>query len=211
MRLYDYSASPNCYKVRLLLAQLEIAYERIPVDIFGGGTLEEEYADINPSRRTPVLEPEPGEYIPESAAILLYLAEGSDLLPKDRFERAQVHRWLFFEQTQVYPTMGALRFLVGTGRMSAEETPKRPSVDALKLLEAHFAERNFLVADRYTLADLALFGYVHVAGEGGLEMDRFPVVQRWLERITQQPRFMNDLESIPASARAGESRSIYDA
>ena len=88
MRLYDYSASPNCYKVRLLLAQLGIEYERVPVDIFGGDTLETEYADINPSRRTLVLEPEPRRYIPESAAILLYLAEGSELLPKDRFERA---------------------------------------------------------------------------------------------------------------------------
>jgi glutathione S-transferase len=210
VRLYDYSASPNCYKVRLLLAQLEIEYERVPVDIFGGDTLENDYAAINPSRRTPVLEPEPGRYIPESAAILLYLAEGSEPLPLDRFERAQVHRWLFFEQTQVYPTMGALRFLVGTGRMSAEDTPKRPSVDALKLLEAHLAEHDFLVAERYTLADLALFGYVHVAGEGGLEMERFPAVLRWLERVTQQPRFMNDLESIPESARSGESRSIYD-
>jgi glutathione S-transferase len=211
MRLYDYAASPNCYKVRLLLAQLEIEHERVPVDIFGGDTLAEEYARINPGRRTPVLEPEPGRYIPESAAILLYLAEGSDLLPEDRFERAQVLRWLFFEQTQVYPTIGALRFLVGTGRMNPEETPKRPSVDALKLLEAHLAEHDFLVGDRYTLADLALFGYIHVAEEGGLEMDRFPAVQRWLERVTRQPRFMNDLEPLPQSARAGQSRSIYDA
>jgi glutathione S-transferase len=210
MRLYDYVASPNCYKVRLLLSQLGIEYERVPVDIFGGDTLDEAYADVNPSRRTPVLEPEPGEYIPESAAILLYLAEGTDLLPEDRFERAQVHRWLFFEQTQVYPTMGALRFLVGTGRMSVENTPKRPSVDALKVLEAHLAENDFLVGDRYTLADLALFGYVHVAHEGGLEMARFPAVQRWLERVTEQPGFMNDLAPIPESARAEGSRSIYD-
>jgi glutathione S-transferase len=210
MRLYDYAASPNCYKVRLLLAQLRIEYERVPVDIFGGDTLAEEFARINPGRRTPVLEPEPGKHIPESAAILLYLAEGSELLPEDRFERAQVHRWLFFEQTQVYPTMGALRFLVGTGRMNAEDTPKRPSVDALKLLEAHLAEHDFLVGDRYTLADLALFGYVHVADEGGLEMSRFPAVQRWLERVMKQPRFMNDLEPIPESARGEARRSIYD-
>jgi glutathione S-transferase len=210
MRLYDYVASPNCYKVRLLLAQLGIEYERVPVDIFSGDTLEKEFADVNPSRRTPVLEPEPGKYLPESAAILLFLAEGTELLPEDGFERAQIHRWLFFEQTQVYPTIGALRFLVGTGRMSAEETPKAPSVDALKLLEAHLAEHDFLVGDRYTLADLALFGYVHVAHEGGLEIDRFPAVQRWLERITEQPGFMNDLEPIPESARVRNSRSIYD-
>src|SRR5215210_592598 len=199
MRLYDYAASPNCFKVRLLLAQLEIECERVPVDIFGGDTLEEGYADINPSRRTPVLEPEPGKFIPESAAILLYLAEGSELLPEDPFERAQVHRWLFFEQTQVYSTVGALRFLVGTGRMSAEDTPKRASVDALKLPEAHVAEQDFMVGGSYTLADLALFGYVHVAGEGGLEMERCPAVQGWLQRVTEQPRYMNDLEPIPES------------
>jgi glutathione S-transferase len=210
LRLYDYGASANCLKVRIALRLLGIPYERVPVDIFGGDTLEEDYAAVNPSRRTPVLEPEPGQYLPESAAILLYLAEGSKLIPEDRFERAQVHRWLFFEQTQIYPTMGALRFLVGTGRMNAADTPKRPSVDALKLLESHLAERDFLVGGRYTLADLALFGYVHVAGEGGLDMDRFPGVQRWLERITEQPGFMNDLEPIPESARTGESRSIYD-
>jgi glutathione S-transferase len=210
MRLYDYASSPNCYKVRLLLAQLGISYERVPVDIFGGDTLDEEYAKVNPGRRTPVLEPEPGTYIPESGAILLYLAEGSDLLPEDRFERAQVHRWLFFEQTQVYSTMGTIRFLVGTGRMSAEETPKRPSVDALKLLEAHLADHDFLVGDRYTLADLAMFGYVHVAHEGGLDMGRFAAVRAWIERVTEQPGYMNDLEPIPESARTGESRSIYD-
>ena len=210
MRLYDYAASPNCYKVRLLLAQLGIEYERVPVDIFGGDTLDDAYAAVNPGRRTPVLESEPGRYIPESAAILLYLAEGSELLPEDRFERAQVHRWLFFEQTQVYSTVGALRFLVGTGRMKPEDTPKRPSVDALKLLEAHLAEHDFLVGGRYTLADLALFGYVHVAHEGGLDMARFPAVQRWIERVTEQPGYMNDLEPIPASAHIGQSRSIYD-
>jgi glutathione S-transferase len=210
MRLYDYASSPNCFKVRLLLAQLGIEYERVPIDIFGGDTLGDEYAEINPSRTTPVLEPEPGKYIQESAAILLYLAEGSDLLPKDPFERAQVHRWLFFEQTQVYSTIGAIRFLVGTGRMAPEDTPKRGSVDALKLLEAHLAEHDFLVGDRYTLADLAMFGYVHVGAEGGLDMDRFPAVQRWLERITEQPGYTNDLQPIPASAGGEGASSIYD-
>ncbi len=210
MRLYDYAASPNCYKVRLALAQLGTDYERVPVDIFGGDTLDDEYARVNPGRRTPVLEPEPGRYLPESAAILLYLAEGSDLLPDDPFERAQVHRWLFFEQSAVFQTVGGLRFLVGTGRIKPEDAPKGPSIQALKVLESHLAENDFLVGARYTLADLALFGYVHVAEEGGIELDRFPAVQRWLERVTQQPDYMNDLEPIPANARVGEATSIYD-
>jgi glutathione S-transferase len=210
MRLYDYAASPNCYKARLALVQLGIDYERVPVDIFGGDTLEDDYAKVNPGRRTPVLEPEPGRYIPESAAILLYLAEGTDLLPDDPFERAQVHRWLFFEQSAVYPTVGGLRFLVGTGRMKPDDTPKGPSVQALKLLEVHLGENDFLVGGRYTLADLALYGYVHCGHEGGLDMDRFPAVQAWLQRVTEQPGYMNDLEPLPENARVGTARSIYD-
>ena len=210
MRLYDYGPSPNCYKVRLALAQLGIDYERTPVDIFDGDTLADEYAEKNPSRRTPVLEPEEDRYIPESGAILLFLAEGTDLLPDDPIERAEVYRWLFFEQTQVYPTMGALRFMVGTGRMKPEEMPKGPSVQALKVLEAHFGGDEFLVGGRYTLADLANFGYVHCAHEGGLDMDRFPAVQSWLERVRAQPGHVNDLEGFPENAKVGASRSIYD-
>jgi glutathione S-transferase len=210
MRLYDYAASPNCYKVRLALAQLGIDYERVPVDIFGGDTLEADYAKVNPWRRTPVLEPEPGRYIPESGAILLYLSEGTHLLPDDPFERAQVHRWLFFEQSAVYPTVGGIRFLAGTGRMKPEDTPKGPSVQALKLLEAHLGENDFLVGVRYTLADLALYGYVHCGHAGGLDMGRFPAIEAWLRRVTQQPGYVNDLEPLPENAQVGTARSIYD-
>ena len=210
MRLYDYGPSPNCYKVRLLLAQLGIEYEKVPIDIFGGDTLTDKYGRINPSRRVPVLEPEPGRYLPESAAILLHLAEGTPLLPNDPLDRAEVYRWLFFEQSQVYPTIGGLRFLVGTGRIDAASAPKGPSVSALKVLEAHLGEHEFLVGESYTLADLALYGYVHCAPEGGLEIDRFPAVKRWLERVRQQPGHMNDLEGFPNNAAVGASRSIYD-
>jgi glutathione S-transferase len=210
MRLYDYAPSPNCYKVRLLLAQLGKEYERVPVDIFGGDTLTDEYAQINPGRRVPVLETDDGEYLIESGAILLHLAEGTSLLPNDPIERAQLYRWLFFEQSSVYPTVGGLRFLVGTGRVDAESAPKGPSVQSLKVLEGHLSENDFLVGDSYTLADLALFGYVHAADEGGIEMGRFPAVQRWLDRVREQPGFMNDLEGFPDNAKVGASRSIYD-
>jgi glutathione S-transferase len=210
MRLYDYGPSPNCYKVRLLLAQLGAEYERVPVDIFGGDTLTDEYGAINPSRRVPVLETAPGEYLPESGAILLQLAEGTPFLPDDPYQRGQVVRWLFFEQSAVVPSIGGLRFLVGTGRIDAESAPKGPSVQALRVLEGHLTERDFLVGDGYSLADLALFGYVHAADEGGIEMDRFPAVLRWLDRVREQPGYMNDLEGFPENARPGESRSIYD-
>jgi glutathione S-transferase len=211
MRLYDYGASPNCYKVRLLLAQLGADYERVPVDIFGGDTLTDEYAEINPSRRVPVLETDSSDHLIESGAILLHLAEDTSFLPDDPIERVQVYRWLFFEQSSIYPTVGGLRFLVGTGRVDADSAPKGPSVQALRVLNGHLADRDFLVGDGYSLADLALFGYVHVADEGGLDMARFPAIEPWLERVREQPGYMNDLEGFPENAKAGASRSIYDA
>jgi glutathione S-transferase len=119
-RLYDYAASANCYKVRLLLAQLDLPYERIPVDIFAGETLTDDYAAKNPARATPVLEPVPGEFLPESNAILRHLAEGTPLLPDDPAERAQVFRWLFFEQADVVPAVGGLRFRLITGRIAPD-------------------------------------------------------------------------------------------
>ena len=210
MRLHDYPSSGNCYKVRLALAQLGRDYERVPTDIFGGDTLTDEYGAINPARRTPVLETDEGEHLPESGAILLFLAEGTDLLPDDPLLRAQVARWLIFEQTAVVPSIGGLRFLAGTGRMKAEDVPKGQSVQALKVLESHLSEHDWLVDDSYTLADLALFGYVHTAGDWGIDMERFPAVQRWLDRVREQPGHMNDLEGFPENAQIGASKSIYD-
>src|SRR5947207_14559639 len=120
MRLYDYAASCNCYKVRLLLGNLARPYERVPVDIFDGETLTDEYAAINPMRTTPVLETSEG-YLPESNAILVYLASGTPLLPEDPFRRAQVIRWLIYEQSDVIPTMGGLRYRLLVGRLTADE------------------------------------------------------------------------------------------
>ena len=125
MRLHDYEASANCYKVRLLLAQLGLEYERVPVDIFAGETLTAEFAAINPMRSTPVLEPEPGSYLPESGAILTYLAEGSELLPSAPLERAQVLRWLLLEQADIVPAIGGLRFRLLTGRLATDEPEAR--------------------------------------------------------------------------------------
>jgi glutathione S-transferase len=214
LRLHDYVASANCYKVRLALAQLDIPYERVPVDIFAGETLTDEYARMNPARSTPVLELDDGTYLPESGAILLYLADGTPLLPAERAERAQVARWLLFEQADVVPTVGGLRFRLATGRLA----PDHPRVDRarsaghlmLGVLDEHLRGRDFLVADRYSVADVAIYGYVHVAHEAGVATDDHPEVARWLERVAAQPGYMNDLEPYPANARAGASRSIYD-
>src|SRR3954463_7825414 len=121
MRLYDYGPSPNCHKVRILLAQLGREYERVPIDIFAGDTLKPEYFEKNPGLTTPVLEVEPGVYLPESGAILVYLAEGTELYSDDRLERAQILRWLLFEQADLVATVGGLRFRLLTGRLQADD------------------------------------------------------------------------------------------
>ena len=214
MRLYDYAASANCFKVRLLLAQLGTDYERVPVDIFAGETLTDAFAAINPARTTPVLEPAPGRYLPESAAILAYLAEGTSFLPDDPFARAQVLRWLAYEQTEVVPATGGLRFRLVTGRIEPDgvEAARRRQAgeEVLHLLDEHLAKREFFVDGRYTIADIALYSYVHVADEAGFELGRYPAVGAWLGRVRGQPGYVNDLEPYPANARPGTSRSIYD-
>jgi glutathione S-transferase len=214
LRLHDYAASANCYKVRLLLAQLGLDYERVAVDIFAGDTLADDYATRNPARETPVLEAD-GRFLPESGAILAYLAEGTELLPAESWERAHVLRWLLFEQTQVMGTIGGLRFGLITGRLDPDapttERRRAASRSALEILDRHLAGRTFLAADRYTIADIAVFGYAHVAGDAEIDLGEYPAVQRWIGAVTSTPGFMNDLAPYPANARPGASRSIYDA
>jgi len=213
VRLYDYAASANCYKPRLLLAQLGIRYERVPIDIFGGDTLTDDFAAKNPARSTPVLETDDGRYLQESNAILWYLADGTDFLPDAPFERAHVLKWLILEQTDVMPGIGGLRFRLLTGRWSAEQpeaTQRRElGLAALAMLDAHLAERTFFVAERYTIADISLYAYTHTAPEADFNLDQFHAVIAWLRRVEQQPRFMNDLRPYPANAARGAGTSIY--
>jgi glutathione S-transferase len=213
LRLYDYAASCNCYKVRLVLAQLGLPYERVPIDIFNGETLTDEFARINPARTTPVLETEHG-YLPESNAILVYLASGTPLLPDDPFERAQVVRWLVYEQTDVIPTMGGLRFRLLVGRLQPDDPAavqrKEGSHEVLRLLDDHLATRDFLVGGRYTIADIAVYGYSHVAHEAGIDMEPYANVRAWFARVAGQPGYMNDVGPYGANAAPGAGRSIYD-
>jgi glutathione S-transferase len=210
LRLHDYSASGNCYKVRLLLAQLGLEYERVPVDIFAGDTLTDEYARLNPQRQTPVLED--GEPITESNAILLHLAEGSELLPAERAERARVYKWLFFEQTEVIQGIAGLRFRVVTERIRPDgrEAHWRRSVGeaALGVMNDWLERDEYLAGSRYSVADISLFAYVHVAHEGGLALGE--AVGEWIDRVRGTPGYMNDLEPYPPNSMAGQSHSIYD-
>jgi glutathione S-transferase len=213
MKLYDYAASCNCYKVRLLLANLGRDYERVPVDIFAGQTLTDEYSRINPMRTTPVLETDDG-YLPESNAILVYLASGTPLLPDDPWSRAQVVRWLIYEQTDVVFMIGGLRFRLLVGRWTPDhpEAARRRegALEVLRLLDDHLAEREFLVGDRYTIADIAVYGYSHRAEEAQLDLAPYSNVRAWFERVEAQPGYVEDVDPYPANAGPGVGRSIYD-
>jgi glutathione S-transferase len=213
MRLYDYAASCNCYKVRLLLAHLGRPYERVPVDIFAGGTLTDEFARINPARTTPVLETDDG-YLPESNAILVYLASGTPFLPDNPFELAQVARWLIYEQTDVVMMIGGLRFRLLAGRWTPEhpEAIRRRdgALEVLSLLDDHLAGREFLVGGRYTIADIAVYGYSHRTEEAGISLEPYTHLRAWFARIESQPGFMEDVEPYPPNAAPGAGRSIYD-
>ena len=210
MRLHDYAASGNCYKVRLLLALLGQPYERVPVDIFAGETLTDEFAALNPARTTPVLELDDGEALPESAAILWYLAEGTAFLPDDRLARAQVLRWLCFERA-LTPAVAGARFQVMTGRTD-DETPFLLANGRrhLATLDRRLADRDWVALDGPTIADLALFAYTHVAEDAGFDLAGHPAIRAWIDRVESLPGYVNDLIPYPPNASPGASRSIYD-
>jgi glutathione S-transferase len=214
MRLYDYGPSPNCHKVRILLSQLGLEYERVPVDIFGGDTLKPDYLEKNPELTTPVLEVEPGVYLRESGAILLYLAEGTDFLPSDPLERAEVHRWMLWEQARLFAIVGALRFFLLSGRLDPESREARQQLRFSKAIvgqaEGHLAANEFFVAGRYTVADIALYGYLQVAHEADVDMGAFSNVTAWLERVREQPNHVADLVPYPENAQRGKGQSVYD-
>jgi glutathione S-transferase len=214
VRLYDYPASCNCYKVRLLLAQLGLPYERVPIDIFDGDTLTDEYAAMNPARTTPVLETDDGRFLPESNAILVYLAHGTPFLPDDPFEQAEVVRWLVYEQTDLIPTMGGLRFRLLVGRLQPDDPAavrrKEGSQEVLRLVDAHLAELEFFVGGRYTIADIAIYGYTHLAHEAGIDMEPYANVRAWFGRVEEQPGYIEDVEPYGANAAPGGGRSLYD-
>jgi glutathione S-transferase len=204
MRLYDYSGSGNCYKVRLLLALLGREYERVPVDIFAGDTLTDAFAALNPVRETPVLELESGDVITQSPAILWYLAEDTPFLPAERLGRAHVLQWLAFEQERVMGGIGGPRFRRLTGRPPIEGRLEMGE-QALALLDDHLRDRDWLVGERCTIADVAVFGYGHVAA--GLAPGAN--VLAWMERLRALPGFVDDLEPYGDNARPGAGRSIY--
>ena len=194
-KLYEYSPSGNCYKVRLLLTQINIAFDRTEINILQKQSRTPEFLVKNPNGRIPVLEIEPGKFLFESNAIMFYLSEKTEFFPSDKFERALVMQWLFFEQYSHEPFIATSRFWYLTGKaeeyQAALQQKQAPGYAALGVMEQHLEQNDFFVGDRYSIADIGLFAYTHVAGEGGFDLTRFPEIQSWIERIKHQPRYMS--------------------
>ena len=190
MLLYDSKVSGNCYKVRQLFAHLGIEYERRELDVIDRSNRPEVIGDKNPALRVPTLVLDDGRTLGESNAITFYFAEGTPYLPEDRFARAQVLQWQSFEQYDHEPNIAVARFwrIAGIEPPAADLRAKlRGGHKALSAIERHLQSRQFLVAERYTIADIALFAYTHVAPEGGFELEPYPAVRAWLDRVAAQP------------------------
>ena len=193
LRLYDFHDSGNGYKVRLALAQLDIPYEYVEVDILSGQTRTPEFLAKNVNGRIPVLELEDGRRLAESNAILVYLADGTPLLPMERWDRAEVFQWMFFEQYSHEPNIATSRFWLRHTEFDSHRRRRyaeklKDGVAALQVMEKHLSTNTFFVGGRYTIADIALYAYTHVADEGGFDMTPYTYVQAWLERVRSQPR-----------------------
>jgi glutathione S-transferase len=194
LKVYGDRISGNCYKLKLLLAQLGRPFEWIDVDVLKRETRTPEFLAMNPNGRVPVLEIEPGVHLVESNAILCYLADGTPYLPEGRLERARVLQWLFFEQYSHEPYVATsrfwIRYLGGGEEYRARLAEKRAGGEAaLAIMEGELREREWLAAGRYTIADIALYAYTHVAHEGGFDLALYKAVRAWLRRVEAQPGY----------------------
>jgi glutathione S-transferase len=190
--LYNSQVSGNCYKVRLLLAHLGREYGRREVDVIDRSNRAELLGELNPALRVPTLVLDDGRALGESDAILWYLADGTPYLPEGPFDRAKVLQWMFFEQYSHEPYIAVVRFWVAVAKApparAVLEEKMRGGYAALDALERHLDASPFLVAERYTIADIALYAYTHVAHEAGFELERYPAIGSWLARVAAQPR-----------------------
>ncbi len=192
-KLYDFLPSGNAYKVRLLLTQLQIPFELIEVNLLKGESRTDEFLKINSNGKIPVLEIAPDQFRPESTAILYYLSQGAEYFPQDKCQQAQVMQWLFFEQFSHEPNIAIPRFWISVLKQAdkyQEQLKQKQQLGyaALNVMEQHLQQHNFLVADKYMIADIGLYAYTHVADEGGFDLTKFPAILAWLKRIQDQPR-----------------------
>ena len=202
MRLYDYGPSQNCFKVRLLAAHLRLKLDIVPVSIFKGEAATPEFLAKNPMGGLPVLETDAGEYLAESNAILAFLAEGTQHLPPHGIERAQVLRWLMFEQRYIQTSISRLRYWTLTDKLDrfAREVPTARALGnrALDVLDGEFAKRPFIASDAYSIADMSIFAYGHVAGDAAFDLSARKNLIAWFDRVRRQPGFAGEV--VPYSA-----------
>ncbi|HEY2527123.1 MAG TPA: glutathione S-transferase family protein [Xanthobacteraceae bacterium] len=197
MRLYDYGPSQNCFKVRLLAAHLGLALEIVPVSIFKGEGASPEFLVKNPMGTVPLLETDTKEYLPESNAILTFLAEDTPYLPREGMPRARVIRWLMFEQRYIQTSVSRLRYWTLTGKLdqfsqdvgTAQVLGKR----ALDVLDTELGKTPFIAGDAYTIADISIFAYSHVASDAKFDLSQLRNLTKWFERVRQQPGFMGEV------------------
>jgi len=197
LTLHQMQISGNCYKIRLCARQLGIPLKLKDYGLKDGSTRSPEFLAKNPNGRVPMLEFEDGRILPESGAILWFLAEGTKLIPDDKWERAQMLQWMFFEQYSHEPFIAVARFWLAYAD-KARLDQKRHLVGewheggnaALKVMETHLANHNWFGGSRYSIADIALYGYTHAADEGGFDLSRYPAVTAWLARVTREPGYV---------------------
>lgn len=194
MRLYGFTGSGNCWKPATLMQQLGIAFEWVEVDILRGQSRTPEFLARNANGRVPLLQLDSGAHLAESNAMLCYLAERTRLLPDDAFERAKVLEWLFFEQYSHEPYIATVRFWLryldqGEARRARIDEARIKGHAALGVMETQLARTPYLANGRYSIADIALYAYTHVADEGGYELARYPAIDAWMRRLEAQPDF----------------------
>jgi glutathione S-transferase len=195
-KIYGDVNSGNCYKVKLLAEQLGVEYQWVNVDTLKKETQSPTFLQKNPNGKIPLLETAEGQCLPESNAILYFLAEGTRYLPESRFERAQVLQWLFFEQYSHEPYIATARYIIRYLKRPPEmeatlQAKMAPGNKALRVMEAHLRNHDYFVGGRYTIADMGLFAYTHVANEGGFELAEYPAICGWIERVKSQPGYVS--------------------
>ena len=192
-KLYDFLPSGNGYKVRLLLTQLQITFELIELNIINGETRTPEFLAKNPNGKIPLLEIASNKFLSESNAILYYLSQETAYFTQDKYQQGQIMQWLFFEQYSHEPNIATPRYWISELKQADKyqeqiEQKRKLGYAALNVMEQHLKNHNFLVANKYTIADIALYAYTHVAEEGGFELTKFTAIIDWFERVKSQPR-----------------------
>lgn len=194
MKLYDYLPSGNSYKVRLVLSYLGQSYTHIPINIHKGETLTAEYREKNPAGQIPLLELDDGRFLAESNAITAFLAEGTDLIPQDSFDRGKMFQWMFWEQYRHEPAIAVARFIRHYAMDSrADELPNLLSkgAAALTVMNDHLQDKAWFAGAERSLADIALYAYTHVANEGGFDLSNYPNIENWLARLAAHERHIS--------------------